>query len=434
MRFNKQKHFNLLKRELLSYFINEKKPLNEVANSLNVDPTSVSREIKRNRILIKNGKEKGSLCNSCNKFKKCRLRYMCGNVGCNRECKGCKNVVSCSSYTYIICKDMLHFPFVCNNCSKRNYCPLTQYIYDPLKADALAKERNRLARSGADISIEDFEKQDILLLDLLRKKKQPIHQIIVNNKDVFKCSEKTLYRRIDAGVYTVKNYDLYLKPRLKVRNRTASQYGYKHGDNLNRTGHLRSDWLVFKRTASISHHFEMDFLGKPIDSRKEVMVLRMSDIPFTFLFLIENKTTDKVAEVFNTLEKKLGLQLFQEIFPAILTDRDIVFDDFSKIEIGNSGIQRTKLFYCNPSASYQKPFVENMNKDLRRCIPKSANLNNITQRDIDEVASIMNSRTLESIDNKTPIDLFEQVFGDEILRKFNIRKIDPNQINFRKIA
>ena len=40
-----------------------------------------------------------------------------------------------------------------------------------------------------------------------------------------------------------------------------------------------------------------------------------------------------------------------------------MFDDYSKIEIGNSKIQRTKVFYCNPSASYQKPFVENVNKD-----------------------------------------------------------------------
>ena len=434
MKINKQKHFNLLKREMLTYFIRERKPLNEVADSLKMDPTSVSREIKRNRVFLRNGKEKGSLCNNCNKFKKCQLRYMCNQSGCNRECKGCKNVVNCSSYTRLICKEMLHFPFVCNNCSKRNYCPLTQYIYEPVKADALAKERNLLARSGADISEEDFAKQGLLLVDLLRNKKQPIHQIIMNNKEIFKCSEKTLYRRIDAGIYTVKNYDLYLKPRLKRRNHTLSQYNYKHSDNLNRIGHLWSDWLVFKRTAAISHHFEMDFLGKPIDSRKEVMVLRMSDVPFVFLFLIENKTTNKIAEVFNTLEKKLGLQLFQEIFPAILTDRDIVFDDYSKIEIGNSKIQRTKVFYCNPSASYQKPFVENINKDLRRCIPKTANLNNITQKDVDEVASIMNSRSLASIDDKTPYDLFEQIFGEGILKKFNIRKINSNEIYFRKIA
>ena len=164
------------------------------------------------------------------------------------------------------------------------------------------------------------------------------------------------------------------------------------------------------------------------------MVLRMSDIPFVFLFLIENKTTNKIAEVFSTLEKKLGLQLFQEIFPAILTDRDIVFDDYSKIEIGNSKIQRTKVFYCNPSASYQKPFVENVNKDLRRCIPKTANLNSVTQKDIDEVASIMNSRSLASIDDKTPYDLFEQIFGEGILKKFNIRKINSNEIYFKKIA
>ena len=91
-----------------------------------------------------------------------------------------------------------------------------------------------------DISEEDFAKQDLLLVDLLRNKKQPIHQIITNNKEIFKCSEKTLYRRIDAGIYTVKNYDLYLKPRLKRRNHTLSQYNYKHSDNLSRIGHLWS--------------------------------------------------------------------------------------------------------------------------------------------------------------------------------------------------
>ena len=130
----------------------------------------------------------------------------------------------------------------------------------------------------------------------------------------------------------------------------------------------------------------------------------------------------------------MGLEMFQRIFPAILTDRDVVFDDFNSLEFNKNSIQRTRIFYCNSSASWQKAFVENMNKDLRSIFPKHAILNNLTQADVDYACSQMNSRCLNSFDNTTPYDLFCKVFGKEILDKLKIKKIQPDDVKLKPIC
>lgn len=72
---------------------------------------------------------------------------------------------------------------------------------------------------------------------------------------------------------------------------------------------------------------------------------------------------DSVNEVFNRLYNQLGDKLFGEIFEAILTDRDSRFNSFKNIEVdSNTGVIRTRVFFCNPGASNEKPSVENMNQ------------------------------------------------------------------------
>lgn len=42
-----------------------------------------------------------------------------------------------------------------------------------------------------------------------------------------------------------------------------SKYEYIHGPRVDRTGHLYSDWLIFRLKNQITYYFQMDFLGAP---------------------------------------------------------------------------------------------------------------------------------------------------------------------------
>ncbi len=71
-------------------------------------------------------------------------------------------------------------------------------------------------------------------------------------------------------------------------------------------------------------------------------------------YILYEKTQAEVIRIFNMLEKDLGNELFEKTFPIILTDNGTEFSDPMSLEFNSEGIGRTRIFYCNPRASYQK--------------------------------------------------------------------------------
>lgn len=112
---------------------------------------------------------------------------------------------------------------------------------------------------------------------------------------------------------------------------------------------------------------------------------------------------------------------------------DTVFDDFSAIELSASGERRTKVFFCDPGASNQKPHVENYNAQTRAIFPKHAVLNEYSQEELYEAASHLNSRRLSSIDDRTPTDLFSEIFGEGMLKALHQKKIPSDEVKLKPI-
>ena len=94
---------------------------------------------------------------------------------------------------------------------------------------------------------------------------------------------------------------------------------------------------------------------------------------------------------------------------------------------------RTKVFFCDPGESNQKPDVENMNAQLRPIFPKHAILNEYKQEELFFAASNLNSRCLSSIDDRTPSDLFTEIFGEELLSLLHLKKIPPKEVVLKPI-
>ena len=55
------KHINFEQRKVISSWISHNYKLKEIADTLGLNPTSISKEVKRNRKEIKNGTEKNFL-------------------------------------------------------------------------------------------------------------------------------------------------------------------------------------------------------------------------------------------------------------------------------------------------------------------------------------------------------------------------------------
>ena len=429
---NKGKQFNIEKRAMLSRMIAKGNKAKEIGDVLGMDSTSVSREVKRNRIKIKEIEIDGTLCKSCLHKRGCTIKKACGSLSCNQRCNGCKAITKCRKYEKFYCNKLFRFPFVCNGCPKEGYCLLEHYNYFPDTAEEMARDRLITSREGANLTYEEYEVQDAILKDRIINKGQSVHHVLATNRDKLNCSEKTLYRRIEKGVYTVKVHHLPRQVSLKKR-KYKKKYEYVHDPKIDRTGHLYSDWLIYRYKNRITYYFQMDFLGAPHKSNKEILVLTMKGISFSLLYIIENATQEKIIALFDMIEEEIGIDNFKKLFPAIITDRDTLFDDFNSLEFNKNGELRTKIFFCDPGESNQKPNVENYNAQLRPMFPKHAILNEYSQQELYLAASNLNSRCLSSIDDRTPIDLFTEIFGNALLNLLHQKKIPPKEVRIKPI-
>ena len=109
------------------------------------------------------------------------------------------------------------FPFICNGCPKANDCTLEQFLYLPDEAEDKVRERLVLTREGVYLTTEEYEIQNNILKTATIKNEQSIHHALVVHKDELHCTEKTLYRRIDKGIYTIRNHHLPRQVKIKKR-------------------------------------------------------------------------------------------------------------------------------------------------------------------------------------------------------------------------
>ncbi|MBR3596044.1 MAG: hypothetical protein IKL47_03600 [Clostridia bacterium] len=92
------------------------------------------------------------------------------------------------------------------------------------------------------------------------------------------------------------------------------------------------------------------------------------------LFLLSENTASAVVDVFDFLTDILDLDVFQNLFPVILTDNGAEFKRVEELEYTCTGEQRCMMFYCDPMASWQKGELEKNHEYIRYVIPKGTSL------------------------------------------------------------
>ena len=93
-----------------------------------------------------------------------------------------------------------------------------------------------------------------------------------------------------------------------------------------------------------------------------------------------------------------------------------------------------KVFYCDPSASYQKGNVENVNGQIRTIFPKEDIIKGLDDETIKIINSNLNNRSLASLNGSTPYEAFKLAYGEKILQALDIsciRSKDVKILNYR---
>lgn len=71
-------------------------------------------------------------------------------------------------------------------------------------------------------------------------------------------------------------------------------------------------------------------------------------------------------------------------------------------------------------------------EQIRRVLPKGTSFNNLTQKDINLLMSHINSYKRKKLNDCSPIQLFNLMYGSNITSKLGITEINPNKVTLTK--
>lgn len=424
-----KKHLTLNDRIIIETMLNQKASFRNIADAIAKNPTSISREIRSHLIFRRIGGMHLSY-NACVHRFNCSKSHICTTCHSERKYTLCRRCSMCNTF----CKDfekasctkLAKPPYVCNGCGKRATCSLEKCFYKAQEAHSEYKHILAEARSGISLSEDEILYLDKFVTPLIKQQQSP-HHICVTNKDSITISERTLYRLIDARIISAMNIDLPRKVRYSARKKSVSV-------KVDKTCRIGRDYDSFRTFLQNNPDSPVVQLDSVEGSRggKVLLTIHFVKAEMMLAFLREHNTSQSVIDIFNDLYERLGSKRFNQVFKVCLTDNGSEFSNPKAIEYDNSGNLRTRVFYCNPSAPYQKGSAERNHEFIRYFIPKGTSLDSYSQTDISLMMDHINSYCRESLGNKSPYEMFSFLYGDELLDLLECHRIPPQDATLNK--
>lgn len=418
-----QKHLTLFNREDIEKFLKAGFKFYQIAEKIQKDPTTISKEIKKHRTEHKPSNF-NNRTNFCKYKRTCKLKNICTS-NCHSECRFCGKCNSiCSKYELDICEKLLKPPYVCNSCNNYAQCKKFKYIYFASKAQEKYESSLVLRRTGINITEEQLKKLDDLISPLL-KQGQSVKLIYANHKNEIPCSIRCLYNYIDAGLLSAKNIDLPRRVKYKIRNKNKrnSKKDYSY-----RIGRTYDDFKKLLEKNPSINVVEMDTVVGSSEKGKVLLTLLFRNFNFMIARLLPDKTSASVKKELDNIEKIIGTDLYKRIFKYILTDNGGEFQRPEELETSIDGSKRTWIYYCDANRSDQKAKVEKNHEYIRYIIPKGTSMDNYIQSDIDLMMSHINSTAREVLNFAVPFDMASVYLGMDSMSKLNLSKIQPDDI------
>lgn len=225
--------------------------------SLSKDPTSISKEIKRNR-MYKEPSKYGGYSNICiNRFN-CDQTSVCNNKKCFKTCSRCDLCnKSCSLFIPELCSKLSRAPHVCNGCERKSSCRLEKFYYRAKEAHAEYETLKSTSREGFNLTKEELDSLNSLVAPLIDKG-QPVNHIYANHKKEIPCAISTFYSYVDKGALSIKNIDLRRKVKYKKRKRKKNTTIRKNSKVL--IGRKYSDFTNYISVNPYVRVVEMDLV------------------------------------------------------------------------------------------------------------------------------------------------------------------------------
>lgn len=422
IRRDKGKHLTSDERHFIEDALNENSTLKLIAERLGKDPTTISKEVKKNRIA--NFQRKENMKVSCSNRKECTQKGLC-SATCNRLCKKCPTLncyKHCPKYEVKKCIQLSHFPHVCNGCRQKTNCYHEKQYYRAKVAQANYKDVLTSCREGIGMTPVELNTLDDLISPLILKG-QSIAHIFAHHKREIICSERTLYNYFDMNAFAARNIDLPRRVRYKPRKKT--KLPKKSG--AYRIGRTYEDFNAYLASNPGTAVVEMDtVIGRK--GGKVLLTLFFRNCSLMVALLLDACTQECVLDAVNAIYDAIGNSAFKSCFPIILTDNGSEFQAPDTLENDALGSERTKIFYCEPMASYQKPHIEKNHEYIRYVLPKGKSFDLLTQDKITLMINHINSVARTSLNRQTPLKLAQLLLDESFLEALSLNMILPDEV------
>ncbi|HOM41901.1 MAG TPA: helix-turn-helix domain-containing protein [Clostridia bacterium] len=419
----KNKHLTDAERLQIEQWLKDRVHISQIAQKLNKNKSTVSREI-RSRAITSDKYAPYRIHNRCINRNDCQKRYLCDNKpNCTKRCSLCSLCNDlCEDYQEQPCYKLYDPPYVCNGCMDEHQCVLRKKYYLHRKAHEAYREMLVESRVGANITENELLALDEIVSPLVMRG-QSIHHIVTHNPDQFEVSEKSIYRYVSGGLLKARNIDMPRVCRIKPRKSKPVEHKVDSGCRIGRT---YADFLSFVETSGASV-VEMDSVIGRIGG-KVLLTMMFKSCDLMLAFIRDRNTSQSVIDVFNHIDETLGRETFSRLLTVCLADNGSEFSNPKALEYDEQGNSRTRLFYCDPFAAFQKPNVELNHEFIRKILPKGVSFDNLEQSDISLMMSHINSYSREKLNDKTPFDMFGFIYGYDVLEKLGIYRIPANEI------
>lgn len=419
------KQLSINERKTIEELLNRGTSFKQIGLRLQRNNNTIAREVLRNAKPERTGSY-GSAFNNCLNRHSCQWYRLCKKEDCTRKsCKSCKFCFRlCPDFKREYCDALESPPYVCNGCPKRKQCTLEKFIYKAAPAHYASREHARISREGIATSMQEIDRINSILSPLL-KQGHSIGHILMAHQDELMISEKTLYTYIKLGLFDAKVMDQLHVAKMKPRRKRPKI----KVDKAYLKGRSYRDFLAFLHAHPDTPIVQMDTVeGKKEHGEPVLLTIHFVEFELMLAFKRNANTAKSVIDIINSLHETLGDHTFKALFPVVVVDQGSEFSNPEAIERGLGGEKRTKVFFTDPAAPFQKGACENNHSLIRRVIPKGTSLHGYSQEDIQMMMNHINSYKRKKLKGKCPIEAFNFFHDAWILKQLGAQHILPHEV------
>jgi len=156
-------------------------------------------------------------------------------------------------------------------------------------------------------------------------------------------------------------------------------------------------------------HWEFDTVVGRKGTRAALLVLSERLTRQEKILPMKEKTQEEVKRLLNGIEREYGTKRFKAVFKTITADNGSEFLGTEAIEKSVNGKgKRTTVYYCHPYSAWERGTNENINKMIRRFIPKGKDIGNYTAEEIQTIEDFINSTPRKVLEGYPSNTLYQQ--------------------------